>query len=37
MTSHTALKFNVTQSEIKGGVNDGATINGFGMRAQIDW
>ena len=37
MTDYTALKFNVTQSEIEGGVNDGATITGFGMRAQIDW
>ena len=38
MTNHTALKFNVTQSEISGpGANTGATINGFGMRAQIDW
>ena len=38
MTDHTALKFNVTQSEISGpGENNGATINGFGARAQIDW
>jgi phosphate-selective porin OprO/OprP len=37
MTDHTALKFNVTQSEIEGGANDGADITGFGMRAQIDW
>lgn len=37
MTNYTALKFNVTQSEIKGGANDGADITGFGMRAQIDW
>jgi len=38
MTNHTALKFNITQSEISGpGANNGATINGFGMRAQIDW
>lgn len=37
MTDYTALKFNVTQSEISGGANDGATISGFGARAQIDW
>ena len=37
LTDYTALKFNVTQSEIEGGVNDGADITGFGMRAQIDW
>ena len=37
LTDYTALKFNVTQSEISGGANDGATISGFGMRAQIDW
>ena len=37
MTDYTALKFNVTQSEISGGANDGAEITGFGMRAQIDW
>ena len=37
LTDYTALKFNVTQSEIEGGVNDGTDITGFGMRAQIDW
>jgi phosphate-selective porin OprO/OprP len=37
MTNYTALKFNVTQSHIDGGVNNGADITGFGMRAQIDW
>jgi phosphate-selective porin OprO/OprP len=37
LTDYTALKFNYTQSEIKGGVNDGADIQGFGMRAQVDW
>ncbi len=37
MTNYTAIKFNVTQSEISGGANDGAEITGFGMRAQIDW
>jgi phosphate-selective porin OprO and OprP len=37
LTDYTALKFNVTQSEIEGGINDGAQITGFGMRAQVDW
>jgi phosphate-selective porin OprO/OprP len=37
LTDYTALKFNVTQSEIEGGINDGAEITGFGMRAQVDW
>ena len=38
MTDYTALKFNVTQSEISGpGANNGATISGFGTRFQIDW
>ena len=37
LTDYTALKFNYTQSDIKGGVNDGADIKGFGMRAQVDW
>jgi len=37
LTDYTALKFNYTQSDIKGGVNDGADIQGFGMRAQVDW
>jgi len=37
LTDYTALKFNYTQSQIKGGVNDGADIKGFGMRAQVDW
>jgi phosphate-selective porin OprO/OprP len=39
MTDYTALKFNVTSSDI-GGVfneNDGATIDGFGLRGQVDW
>jgi phosphate-selective porin OprO and OprP len=46
---YTRLALNVTQSEITGGnplnaastgganKNDGATIKGFGMRAQVDW
>ena len=43
LTDYTALKFNVTQSEITGGnasgsnKNDGAEITGFGTRFQIDW
>ena len=42
LTDYTALKFNVTQSEIKGPIGDfnrnrGADITGFGMRAQVDW
>ena len=38
-TSYTRLMFNVTSSDIGGvfDVNDGATIDGFGMRGQIDW
>ena len=39
LTNHTALKFNLTSSDI-GGVfdqNDGATIDGFGLRGQVDW
>jgi phosphate-selective porin OprO/OprP len=37
LTDYTALKFNYTQSDIKGGINNGADIKGFGMRAQVDW
>ncbi|MGA9443958.1 MAG: porin [Methyloceanibacter sp.] len=37
INDYTALKLNYNQSEISGGANDGATISGFGMRAQIDW
>ena len=37
MTDYTALKLQVSQSEIDGGANDGATIDGVGLRAQIDW
>jgi phosphate-selective porin OprO/OprP len=42
LTDHTALKFNVTQSDISGiiGVDDRRVdpeVTGFGMRAQIDW
>jgi phosphate-selective porin OprO and OprP len=39
MTDYTALKFNVTSSDIGGfyNDNDGATIDGFGLRGQVDW
>jgi len=37
LTDYTAIKLNVTQSEIRGGANDGAKINGVGLRAQVDW
>lgn len=39
LTNYTALKFNVTSSDIGGvfNVNDGAKIDGFGLRGQIDW
>ncbi len=42
LTDYTALKFQVSQSEIKGAIGDfnqnrGAEITGFGMRAQVDW
>ena len=42
LTDYTALKFQYSQSEIKGpigdfNVNRGADITGFGARAQVDW
>ncbi|MEG6507661.1 OprO/OprP family phosphate-selective porin [Methyloligella sp. 2.7D] len=37
LTNHTRLMLNVAQSEIDGGVNDGADITGVAMRAQVDW
>jgi phosphate-selective porin OprO/OprP len=37
LTDYTALKFQYSESDIKGGVNSGAEIKGFGMRAQVDW
>jgi len=37
LTDYTALKFQYSESEIKGGVNNGAEIKGFGARAQVDW
>lgn len=36
-TDYTAIKFNVSQAKIEGGVNDGAEITAFGARAQVDW
>ncbi|MGH6734521.1 MAG: OprO/OprP family phosphate-selective porin [Methyloceanibacter sp.] len=36
-TDYTAIKLQVSQSEIEGGVNDGAEITGVGVRAQVDW
>ena len=42
LTDYTAIKLNVTQSKISGGysafnANNGAEINGVGLRAQVDW
>ncbi|ODA66164.1 Porin P precursor [Methyloligella halotolerans] len=37
LNDYTRLMFNVNQSEINGGINDGAEIAGIGMRAQLDW
>jgi len=39
LTDYTALKFNVASSDISGAFdeNDGAVIDGFGLRGQIDW
>jgi len=39
MTDYVAMKFNVTGSDIGGffNDNDGAAIDGFGLRGQIDW
>ncbi len=37
MTDHTAMKLQVSQSEISGGANNGADITGVGLRAQVDW
>ncbi len=37
LTDYTALKLQVSQSEISGGVNDGAKISGAVLRAQVDW
>lgn len=37
LNDYTRLVLNVNQSEIDGGVNDGAEITGVGLRAQVDW
>ncbi|WP_108682737.1 OprO/OprP family phosphate-selective porin [Methyloceanibacter sp. wino2] len=37
LNDYARLMLNVNQSEISGGVNDGAEITGVGMRAQLDW
>ncbi|BAQ16631.1 OprO/OprP family phosphate-selective porin [Methyloceanibacter caenitepidi] len=37
LNDYARLMLNVNQSEIEGGVNDGAEITGVGMRAQVDW
>jgi len=37
LTDYTALKLQVSQSEVEGGANDGAEITGVGLRAQVDW
>ncbi|MCB1441723.1 MAG: hypothetical protein KDJ72_01770 [Methyloceanibacter sp.] len=37
LNDYMRLMLNVNQSEIAGGVNDGAEITGVGMRAQMDW
>ncbi len=43
LNNHTRLQFSYSESDIEGGVldganrNDGATIKGFGARAQVDW
>ena len=37
LNDYTRLTFNYAQSDISGGVNNGATIQGAGLRAQVDW
>ncbi len=37
INDYTAIKFNYNSSDISGGANDGATIHGAGVRAQVDW
>ena len=37
LNGHTRLMINYNESDIDGGVNDGAEIKGLGMRAQVDW
>jgi phosphate-selective porin OprO/OprP len=36
-TDYVRFALNVTQSQIDGGVNNGADITGVGVRSQIDW
>jgi phosphate-selective porin OprO/OprP len=37
LNDYTRLMLNLSQSEIKGGDDNGADIKGVGMRAQVDW
>jgi phosphate-selective porin OprO/OprP len=37
LTDYTALKLQLSQSDISGGVNDGAKINAAVLRAKVDW
>jgi phosphate-selective porin OprO/OprP len=37
LNDYTRLTFNYAESDISGGVNNGATIQGVGLRAQVDW
>jgi len=37
LNDYTRLTFNYAQSDISAGVNNGATIQGAGVRAQVDW
>jgi phosphate-selective porin OprO/OprP len=37
LNDYTRLMLNYNESDIDGGVNDGAHIKGLGMRAQVDW
>jgi phosphate-selective porin OprO and OprP len=37
LNDNTRLMLNYNESNIDGGVNDGADIKGLGMRAQVDW
>ena len=37
LNDYTRLTFNYAQSDISGGMNNGAKIQGAGVRAQVDW
>jgi phosphate-selective porin OprO/OprP len=37
LNDNTRLMVNYNESNIDGGVDDGADIKGLGMRAQVDW